>query len=32
MGKTEGGGFLSAEAPDGMDGQLWKLHYVFGTV
>ena len=30
--KTESGGFLSAEVPAGMDGQLWKLHYVSGTV
>lgn len=30
--KTDGGGFLSAEVPPGMDGRLWKLHHVAGTV
>ena len=30
--KTDGGGFLSAEVPEGMDGTLWKFHHVAGKV
>lgn len=30
--KTDGGGFLSMDVPDGMDGKLWKLHHVAGKV
>lgn len=30
--ETDGGGFISAEVPEGMDGRLWKLHHVAGKV
>ncbi len=30
--KTEGGAFISAEVPEGMDGKLWSLRNVAGKV